>query len=143
MKKNITISDIRIIENELFLDSRGALCPIEFSKLPIDINRMFYVYGVRDRKERGKHSHFKTNQILICLAGSCKVTCKDGKDEVEYTLSEPSKCLFIPRMIWDEQVYETDDTILLVLSDTDYDKSDYIEDWEQYIKVKRGVSGKV
>ena len=143
MEKRITISDIRIIENEIFLDDRGALCPVEFSKLPIDINRIFYVYGVNDRKVRGKHSHFKTNQILICLAGSCKVICKDGDSEIEYTLSEPSKCLFIPRMIWDEQIYETDNTVLLVLSDTEYDKSDYIEDWDQYLKIKRGTNDKI
>ena len=46
-------------------------------------------------------------------------------------------------MIWDEQIYETDNTVLLVLSDTEYDKSDYIEDWDQYLKIKRGTNDKI
>ena len=52
--------------------------------------------------------------------------------EKRYLLDSPEKGLFIPNMIWDEQIYESDDTILLVLSDTAYDKDDYIENWEKY-----------
>jgi len=129
---NSEISDVKFLKIKCFNDNRGNLCPIEFSNLPIEINRIFYVYGVKDRKVRGKHSHYKTNQILICLSGICTVICKDGISEKRYLLDSPEKGLFIPNMIWDEQIYESDDTILLVLSDTVYDKDDYIENWEKY-----------
>jgi hypothetical protein len=39
-------------------------------------------------------------------------------------------------MIWDEQVYSNHDTVLLVLSNTLYDKSDYIEDYDEFIRIK-------
>jgi len=39
-------------------------------------------------------------------------------------------------MIWDEQVYSNQDTVLLVLSNTLYDKSDYIEDYDEFIRIK-------
>ena len=39
-------------------------------------------------------------------------------------------------MIWDEQVYMDHETVLLVLSNTLYDKSDYIEDYEQFKGLK-------
>ena len=42
-------------------------------------------------------------------------------------------------MIWDEQRYNTKDAILLVLSNTNYDKSDYIEDYEQFKKIKKPI----
>lgn len=114
---------------------RGILCPIEFDVLPIDVKRIFYVYGVDNKEIRGNHSHYKTSQILICLSGKCLVTCKNGKEVEEYTLETPDVGLLIKNMIWDEQIYASKDTVLLVLSNTKYDKSDYIESWEEYCKI--------
>ena len=123
------VENIRI---KKFDAERGILCPIEFDKLPIDVKRVFYVYGVNNKEIRGNHSHYKTNQILICLSGKCLVTCKNGYEEESYVLDKPDQGLLIRNMIWDEQIYSTKDTVLLVLSDTNYDKDDYIESWEEY-----------
>ena len=133
----VSLSSVKEIKIDCHSDSRGSLFPIEFSKLPIDPKRVFYVTGVTDRSTRGEHSHYKTNQVLICVKGECLVTCKDGEDSKEWTLSNPSQGLFIPSMIWDEQIYTTPETILIVLSDTAYQKSDYIEDWNQYCNIMK------
>jgi len=122
------------IEIQKFDAERGILCPIEFDSLPISVERIFYVYGVNNKEIRGNHSHYKTNQILICLSGKCLVTCRNGKEVEEYVLDSPDNGLLIRSMIWDEQIYASKDTVLLVLSDTKYDKSDYIESWEEYCK---------
>ena len=53
-----------------------------------------------------------------------------------WQLNQPWKALYIPEMIWDEQVYMDHETVLLVLSNTLYDKSDYIEDYEQFKGLK-------
>jgi UDP-2-acetamido-3-amino-2,3-dideoxy-glucuronate N-acetyltransferase len=129
-------SDVKILDFKSFHDIRGSLCPIDFSDLPIEVKRIFYVHNVPDKKLRGEHSHYTTNQILVCLSGSCTVICKDGKEESKYLLNTPTKGLLIPSMIWDEQIYNSDKTILLVLSDTQYDKDDYIKDWNEYLKIK-------
>jgi len=39
-------------------------------------------------------------------------------------------------MIWDEQVYISEDSVLLVLANTHYDTSDYIEDYNKFVKLK-------
>ena len=140
MKSKTKISDVIFLDFNLFCDSRGSLCPVELHTLPIKIKRLFYVYGVPDRKIRGEHAHYETNQILICVSGSCQVICKDGKSEEKYILDSPSKGLLIPRMIWDEQIYETKDTVLLVLSDTEYNKDGYIEDWDKYLKIRENIN---
>tara|TARA_B100000214_G_scaffold367041_1_gene336722 strand:+ start:704 stop:1129 length:426 start_codon:yes stop_codon:yes gene_type:complete len=140
MTSKTKISDVSFLDFNLFYDSRGSLCPIEFHMLPIDVKRLFYVYGVPDRKIRGEHAHYKTNQILICISGSCQVICKDGESEKNYMLDSPDKGLLIPKMIWDEQIYETKDTVLLVLSDTEYNKDDYIEDWEKYLEIRKNIN---
>ena len=129
-----TIDDVRFLDLQCFSELNGNLIPIEFDKnIPFDVKRIFYIFGVLDRQARGKHSHFKTEQILICLNGTCEVFCADGITSKKYILDSPKKALYIPEMIWDEQVYTTEDTVLVVLSNTFYDKRDYIEDWEEFL----------
>jgi hypothetical protein len=53
-----------------------------------------------------------------------------------YLLDKPYKALYIPEMIWDEQIYTDKDSVLLVLSNTSYDMSDYIEDYEEFKGLK-------
>lgn len=132
-----TNEDVKIINFYRFSDNRGNLVPVESqSTIPFGIERIFYVYGINGKEVRGQHSHYKTQQVLVCLRGSCTVICKDGKSVKEYILDSPDLGLFIPEMIWDEQIYHSPDTILLVLSNTKYDKSDYIEDWELFLREK-------
>jgi UDP-2-acetamido-3-amino-2,3-dideoxy-glucuronate N-acetyltransferase len=132
-----SINDVRVIDIKSHVDPRGSLFPLEFSEIPIEPARIFYVTDVPDRKTRGKHSHYKTNQLLICLKGECCVRCKDGINAGDWTLSNPSVALLIPNLIWDEQIYMSPETVLLVISDTPYDKSDYIEDWSQYCEIMK------
>jgi hypothetical protein len=53
-----------------------------------------------------------------------------------YLLDKPWKALYIPEMIWDEQIYNVKDSVLLVLSNTNYDSSDYIENYTQFKGLK-------
>jgi len=39
-------------------------------------------------------------------------------------------------MIWDEQIYTSEDSILLVLANTKYNIKDYIEDYENFKEIK-------
>tara|TARA_R100001015_G_C4593094_1_gene148463 strand:+ start:387 stop:806 length:420 start_codon:yes stop_codon:yes gene_type:complete len=132
-----SVDDVSFYNTNAILNESGILCPIESGKdIPFDIKRVFYVYGVANNKIRGKHAHIQTKQLLICLSGKVKVICKDENKEVSYLLESPQQALYIPEMIWDEQVYTTEDTVLLVLSNTEYNQSDYIHDFNQYKKLK-------
>ena len=53
-----------------------------------------------------------------------------------WQLNQPWKALYIPEMIWDEQVYVTQDSVLLVLANTIYEFSDYIEEYEEFKRLK-------
>jgi dTDP-4-dehydrorhamnose 3,5-epimerase-like enzyme len=97
---------------------------------------MFYVYDVHDQNDRGKHSHHKTKQILIAVSGGVTVVCDDGKERRNYVLNEPNRALYIPEMIWDEQIYQSEDSVLLVLSNTNYEPDDYIEDYDEFRRLK-------
>ncbi len=98
--------------NKTVVDETGNLTPIEQSKdVPFEIQRIFYVYGVRSENLRGKHAHHKTKQLLVCLNGKIDVICKDGINEVRYLLESPQQAVLIPEMIWDEQIYRSEDSV--------------------------------
>ena len=115
-------------------DDDGTLVPIEFSDLPFKVKRIFYVCDVPKGEERGNHAHFETRQLLICLQGSILVKIHDGKDLKEYRLM-PNQSILVERMIWDSQVFETDSDVLLSICSTSYNKSDYIEDFEEFLRI--------
>tara|TARA_R100000008_G_C3557749_1_gene154225 strand:+ start:572 stop:979 length:408 start_codon:yes stop_codon:yes gene_type:complete len=129
------------INLKIIKDDDGTLVPIELSDLPFEPRRIFYVSGVPKGEERGNHAHFETQQILVCLQGSILVKLHDGTDLKEYRL-KPNQAILVEKMIWDSQVFETDNDVLLAICSTNYDKSDYIEDFSDFIitvnKIKCG-----
>ena len=132
-----TVDDVRVLKLKDFSDSRGTLIPLESSKqIPFDIKRVFYVYEAQDKSIRGEHAHHETEQVLICIKGECKVICKDTVSSKEYLLDSPTQAVYIPEMIWDEQVYMSADTVLLVLCSTPYNKLDYIENYDEFKKTR-------
>ncbi len=134
-----TIDDVMFFNNKTVVDETGNLTPIEQSKdVPFEIQRIFYVYGVRSENLRGKHAHHKTKQLLVCLNGKIDVICKDGINEVRYLLESPQQAVLIPEMIWDEQIYRSEDSVLLSVCSTHYDKKDYINNFSKYKKL-RGI----
>ncbi len=136
-RKQITIEDVRFFNTRTMVEPDGNLVPIESNyDVPFSIKRIFYVYGVKDQNDRGKHAHYKTKQVLICLNGKIEVLVHDGKRKQKYLLESLQQALYIPEMIWDEQVYLTEDTVLLVLSDIKYLPEDYIHDFEEFKKMK-------
>jgi dTDP-4-dehydrorhamnose 3,5-epimerase-like enzyme len=135
----MTIDDVKLLNLRTFIESDGNLVPIESRHdIPFDIKRIFYVHGVGNQNDRGKHSHHETKQVLICLSGEVEVICDDGKKRQSYMLSKPNQALYIPEMIWDEQIYQSEDSVLLVLANTYYDVKDYIEDYDLFLK-KKGI----
>ena len=133
----ITLDNVKLLELETFVDSEGSLVPIESGlSIPFKIKRVFYVFDVHDQKDRGEHSHHKTEQVLICLSGKVKVLCDDGKNTKQWVLDKPTQALYIPNLIWDEQIYLTSDSVLLVLANTNYDSSDYIESYDEFKRLK-------
>lgn len=121
------LTNLKIIK-----DDDGTLVPIEFSDLPFEPKRIFYVCDVPKGEERGNHAHFETRQLLVCLQGSILVKLHDGKELKEYRLM-PNQSVLVERMIWDSQVFETDNDVLLSICSTNYNKLDYIEDFNNFI----------
>ena len=109
----------------------GALIPIEFSEIPFEPKRVFYVYGVPKDQVRGMHAHHTTQQVLTCLRGQITVRLDDGEEVTHTTLSQ-NENIFVDKMVWDSQLFMTDDSILMSICSTEYNIDDYILDYQLF-----------
>jgi len=117
-------------------DNRGKLIALESNnEIPFDIKRVFYIYGTQPNTPRGKHSHYKTKQFLIVVNGSCKVTLDNGKEKETFNLNKPNIGLFQDALIWGTMHEFSSDCVLMVLADDYYNDSDYIRDYDEFLKV--------
>ena len=131
------IDNVKFFNLKTLVETDGNLVPIESNiDVPFTVERIFYVYGVRDQNDRGKHAHYETEQILVCLNGKLEVSCDDGTNKRKYLLESPQQALYIPAMIWDETVYLSKDTVMLALCNSNYDVDDYINDYKKFKSLK-------
>lgn len=103
--------------------------------LPLCVQR-FFIITAKKNEQRGQHAHRQLTQYLICLHGSCEVTCDDGKEKKTFLLDRASQGLYIPPGIWAEQWYHQENTILLVACDALYDEKDYIREYDLFLKYR-------
>ena len=116
-------------------DERGKLVVIEGNEsIPFDIKRVFYIYGSDSTVVRGQHANRVSEFVLINVAGTSKVRITDGKEEMIVELNKPMMGVYIPKMIWKDMYDFSADSVLLVLANTHYDGSEYIRDYEDYLK---------
>ncbi|MBQ0036980.1 MAG: FdtA/QdtA family cupin domain-containing protein [Firmicutes bacterium] len=116
-------------------DERGKLVVVEGNEtIPFDIKRIFYIYDSDSTIIRGQHANRESEFVLINVAGKSKVRITDGKEEFIVELNKPMMGVYIPRMVWKDMYDFSKDSVLLVLANTHYDGSEYIRDFDEYIK---------
>ena len=124
-----------ITEHRILGDHRGQLVAIEGQQdIPFAIERVFYIYGAQPDVPRGQHSHYRTQQYLIAVNGSCKVTLDDGKQQATYNLNQPNIGLLQDALVWGTMHDFTSDCVLMVLASEHYDDADYIRDYDDFLK---------
>ena len=113
-------------------DARGKLVSIDSeADLPFAIARVYYILQ-GDGSPRGFHAHKQLRQLMICLAGSCRVLLDDGTGRQDLRLDRPTDGLMIEPMVWHEMHDLSPDCILLVLASAPFDEGDYIRDYASF-----------
>jgi len=90
------------------------------------IKRVFWIYNNSPECIRGNHRHHKTNHLLVCLSGSCKVYSNNGKKENVFLLNNPNQILQLEPIDWREIYDFSKDCVLTCFCDELYDPDDYI-----------------
>ena len=132
-----TINDVKILCFPAYVENDGALIPLECGKeIPFNVMRTFYVFDVPEGETRGFHAHKESEQVLVCLKGSCEIILRDGENVMTVHLDDPSRGVHVPIMIWNEIVYHSNDTLFLALASKNYDPDEYVSDWNKFVKAK-------
>lgn len=116
----------------------GYLSIAENAKLPFKIERVFWTYYTPESIVRGRHAHYKTEQILMAVTGRIIVNTDDGKGNIEtFVLDEPNKGVYLPPNVWHTMQY-SHTAIQVVFASMAYDAADYIRDYDQFKQVWGG-----
>ena len=133
----MSISDCRIIDLPKFLDPRGNLSFAEQNNhVPFEIKRTYWIYDVPGGENRGGHAFKETEEFIIALSGAFDVIVDDGNEKKIFTLNRSYYGLYIPKGMWREMVNFSTNSLALEFASTVYDESDYVRDYNEYLKLK-------
>ena len=128
----------KIFNLKKFTKKSGKLLPITFNnKFPINVKRIFVIYGKKNYI-RGDHAHKKCSQVFFPIMGKIKINIKYKKTEKSINLSHNgSKALLVPPRIWSSVEFLNNKSVVLVLTDYEYDFKDYIETYKEFIAFQK------
>lgn len=117
-------------------DDRGSLVALEGEKtIPFSIRRVYYIFATQLGVARGFHAHKKLQQVAVCVTGRCRMVLDDGQKREDVWLDSPSEGVLIGGMVWREMHDFSPDCVLLVLASENYSETDYIRNYEDFLRL--------
>lgn len=114
----------------------GTISVAEYANpIPFIVKRVYYIYNLENQNAiRGKHAHKNLEQVLFCINGTCEITLDDGTDSQTLVLNRPNIGIYLGIELWITINKFSGNCILLVLASDVYKESDYIRDYEEFIR---------
>lgn len=123
------------IRSNVEADGRLLVVEENTDAIPFDIKRIFWVRDVIKGAERGQHATKKTRLVLIAVTGSCDVVVKDNDKEEVFPLNDPTKGLYIDKMLWRTMKNFTPECVVEAVCDLPYNRNgETYEDYDEYLK---------
>jgi mannose-6-phosphate isomerase-like protein (cupin superfamily) len=115
----------------------GYISVAEKENLPFEVRRIYWTYYTPESVERGGHSHYDLEQVLIAMSGKIIITVEtlDGTMN-EFILENPNQGLFIPKNTWRTMKYSHNAVQMCIASEV-YDEKDYIREYKQFKSMKK------
>lgn len=104
-----------------------------FNDAPFPIKRVFVVSDEKRGAIRGKHAHYKCEQILVCVRGRLRLKVFDGEQEEKIILNR-GEAFWHGKLEWLEMEY-LNDGMMLSLCSHEYDPDDYINSLEEFKRI--------
>ena len=133
----LSIDDVKLIELPRFADPRGNLSFVEqMNHIPFEIKRTYWIYDVPGGEARGGHAFRKNEEFIVALSGAFDVILDDGKEKKRYVLNRSYYGLYIPAGLWRTMENFSTNSLALEFGSIHYDRADYVEDYDQFLKLK-------
>lgn len=139
--KTSDVASARIIDLPRHRHSNGSLTVVENGAegIPFAVRRVFYLFDVPADTERGGHSHYESQELMVALSGSFDVALFDGKRPPRrFTLNRPYQALYIPTGLWRTIDNFSGGAVCLVLTSERYSEADYVRDFEEFRRLTAG-----
>lgn len=107
-------------------ESRGRLCAVDFETLNFKPVRSFVVDKVPAGTKRGQHAHKTCSQLLLCVSGKVSVNLEYSGQSITVDLQPRATALLVAPLVYSEQIYHNNHSVLLVFADEAYDPQSYI-----------------
>lgn len=118
-------------------DPRGNLSFIEESHhIPFEIARIYWIYDVPGGQVRGGHAFQRQQEFIVALSGSFDVVVDDGVEKTKYHLNRSYFGLYVPPGYWRQMEEFSTNSLAMVLSSTEFSESDYIRDYQEYLRLR-------
>ena len=120
-------------------DPRGNLTFIQFpDQIPFEIQRVFWTYNVPGGEIRGGHAYKAQHEVIIAISGSFDIIIKESNGELKRIhLNRGYEGLHLPPNTWRHLENFSTNAVSLHLSNSAYDASDYIHNYDEFIKLER------
>lgn len=94
-------------------------------------------------ENRGSHAHKKLEQLIIAASGLFTVTLDDGTNKKSFFLNRPYQGLYVRPGMWRELKEFSSGAVCLVLASSEYDKDDYVRNYDEFINLKESSNNGV
>lgn len=133
-----TVYDCSLIELDKHHFSQGNISIVENQKeIPFEVRRVYYLYDIPGGESRGGHAHKELSQLIFAVGGSFDVIIDDGIVKRTVTLNKSYVGLYVVPGIWREIVNFSSGATCLVLASHLYDESDYIREYDEFLRRRK------
>lgn len=130
--------EVQLLNFPKILDNRGNLSFVEQLKhIPFEIKRVYLIYDVPGGEIRGGHAFRHQHEVIISLSGSFDVVATDGSSKAVYSLNRSYAGVYVPPMYWRNLENFSTNSVALVLASTFYDETDYIRDYDEFLRLTK------
>jgi hypothetical protein len=131
------VEDCQLVNLPKVHNRAGNITALENQiSIPFDVKRVYYLYDVPGGEERGGHAHLELEQIIVSVSGAFDVVIDDGFTKKTVHLDRPYIGLHIVPGIWRELVNFSSGATCLVLASEKYAETDYVRDYQEFLKWK-------
>ena len=132
MQKKFELYTLKNINNP-----RNLMTPLELKDyIDFEVKRIYFISDIKS--DTGAHCHFEEKELFVMVKGSCIATIDKGKGIEEVELNGLKNAIYVPNFVWHGFKNISSDAMILALSSTNYrpDRSDYLEDYNEYLKIR-------